>query len=127
MTHDDERVVLPRNPHLYFSEQNWDMQDSGIALSVNPGAYLKLAFVNSSFITLRLQPVSQAKATLVDTGDSQSRHSVRPPPPPTAVDGHYMNLIYTVDNGPYAIVPVLNSTSEIVLATGLTHARTRSI
>ena len=152
----EERLVTPTDPHLYFSEQNWDVQHGGggrggagagaeVALAVNPGAYVKLSFLNSSSITLRLQPVEGQNASASLTARTGHRrhgrtgqqsidasllhasfhesqeniHNIRPPPPPTTVDGQYMNLIYSCDNGPYKIVPVSSNTSEIVLATNL--------
>jgi lysophospholipase L1-like esterase len=126
---DHERVVAPGDPHLYFSEQNWDMQESGVALSVNPGAYLKLNFVNSSFVGLRLRPVATGSAAREGQGDAAvagnsdvgvgSDSAGRPAPPPAFVDGQYMNLIYSIDNGEYVIVPVFNDSTEITLAENL--------
>jgi lysophospholipase L1-like esterase len=104
------------------------------------GAYLKLSFLNSSFVTLRLQPVvaphitasapgPPLSASLPSRAGSRSgqrydgstddNSSGRPPPPPTVVEGQYMSLIYSVDNGPYKIVPVTTNSTDIALAEGL--------
>jgi hypothetical protein len=88
-------LIVPTDPHLYFSEQNW-VVNATLAFGVNPGSYLKLAFTNSSAVNLALQANAAGQ---------------------TGVE--YLNIAYSVDNGERLIATVLSNTTDIALAQNL--------
>jgi hypothetical protein len=89
-------LISPTDPHLYFSEQNWVVNDT-VAFGVNPGSYLKLAFTNSSAVNLTLQ-ANDASCTS---------------------DCDYLSIAYSVDNGERLIQRVLSNSTHFALASKL--------
>lgn len=86
------KLVMPSFPDLYFSEHNWDVNDTH-AIAVNSGAYLRLNWTGSADFNIILQPTKPDALT------------------------HYMNVAVSLNNAPYLVVPITGNTTSISMAT----------
>ena len=96
--------------HVFYSSHNWaavtPTPSQGLLASVNPGAYLKFNVTGQkSAPVLKIKP-------LLPPGPPAAG-----PPPPSGAK-HYMNVIYSVDDGQFVELPVFENTTELVLGTG---------
>lgn len=91
-------TVAVDDAHITYSPYNWRLSGSSYALTNNPGAYLKFGFVASG-ITLNVDV-----SALVSAGIG-----------PTS----YPAIAWKIDGGEWQRTQLTSSTTEVVLATGL--------